>query len=34
MCVVLRDPVFGTVTGEITRMDSGRHVVALFAKDL
>ncbi len=34
MCVVLCDPAFDTVTGEIIRMDSGRHVVNPFPKDL
>lgn len=34
MCLVLCDPVFDTVTGEIIRMDSGRHVVNAFPRDL
>lgn len=34
MCLMLCDPVFDTVTGELIRMDSGRHVVNAFPRDL
>ena len=34
MCIMLCDPVFDTVTAEIIRMDSGRHVVNAFSRDL
>ena len=34
MCVLLCDPAFDTVTGELIRMDSGRHVQNAFLKDL
>jgi len=34
MCIMLCDPVFDTVTAEIIRMDSGRHVVNAFPRDL
>jgi len=34
MCVTLCDPVFDTVTGETIRMDSGRHVVNAFPREL
>ena len=34
MCLMLCAPVFDTVTGEIIRMDSGRHVVNAFPRDL
>jgi len=32
MCLILCDPVFDTVTGELIRMDSGRHVVNAFPR--
>jgi len=34
MCLLMCDPAFDTVTGEIIRMDSGRHVVNAFPRDL
>ncbi len=34
MCLLLCDSAFDTVTGQIIRMDSGRHVVNAFARDL
>lgn len=34
MCVLLCDPAFDTVTGELIRMDSGRHVQNAFLRDL
>jgi NAD(P)-dependent dehydrogenase (short-subunit alcohol dehydrogenase family) len=34
MCKLLCDPAFDTVTGQLIRMDSGRHVVSAFPKDL
>jgi len=34
MCLAMCDPVFDTVTGEIIRMDSGRHVVNAIPSDL
>ena len=34
MCVLLCDPAFDTVTGELIRMDSGRHVQNAFPRDM
>jgi hypothetical protein len=34
MCRLLCDPAFDTVTGQLIRMDSGRHVVNAFPKEL
>jgi NAD(P)-dependent dehydrogenase (short-subunit alcohol dehydrogenase family) len=34
MCLLLCDPAFDTVTGQIIRMDSGRCVASAFAEEL
>ncbi|MEE9211737.1 MAG: SDR family oxidoreductase [Phycisphaeraceae bacterium] len=34
MCVTLCDPVFDSVTGEMIRMDSGRHLTPAFPSEL
>ncbi|MGD9127538.1 MAG: SDR family oxidoreductase [Planctomycetia bacterium] len=34
MCRLLCDPAFATVTGELIRMDSGRHVGTAYPKEL
>ena len=34
MCVLMCDPAFDTVTGELIRMDSGRHVRNAFVREL
>jgi NAD(P)-dependent dehydrogenase (short-subunit alcohol dehydrogenase family) len=34
MSILLCDPVFDTVTGEVIRMDAGRHLTPAYPKDL
>ena len=34
MCVLMCDPAFDTVTGELIRMDSGRHVRNAFVREM
>lgn len=34
MCMLLCDPAFDSVTGEVIRLDGGRHIMPAFDKDL